>query len=118
MTSFKILGALVLLSAAASTCAFSTTSQRRLAQDFVPQELSERGLAAIPGASTTILRTTSIVLRLIKPNVPKQHQEGLANVSPTLFGRCMREAARPSYLRGVASVDDVGRLMECHVFAV
>ena len=52
-------------------------------------------MAAIPGASTTILRRRSIVLIPIEPNVPKQQQKGLANVSSTLFGECMRGMTRP-----------------------
>jgi len=51
------------------------------------QELIERELPAIPGASTTILRTRSIVLMPIEANVPKQQQEGSANVSSTLFSK-------------------------------
>ena len=59
------------------------------------QELSEPELAAIPGASTTIWRTSSIVLMPIEANVPKQQEEGSANVSSTLFSNCMRGAAGP-----------------------
>jgi hypothetical protein len=45
------------------------------------QELSEPELAAIPGASTTIWRTSSIVLMPIEANVRRQQQEALASVS-------------------------------------
>jgi len=58
------------------------------------QELSEPELAAIPGASTTIRRTSSIVLMSIDANVRRQQQEALASVSQTLFGKCIRCAAR------------------------
>jgi hypothetical protein len=60
------------------------------------QELSEPELAAIPGASTTIWRTSSIVLMPIEANVRRQQQEALASVSQALFGKCNRGAARDS----------------------
>ena len=36
----------------------------------------------------------------IEANVPKQQEEGSANVSSTLFSNCMRGAAGPPHLRG------------------
>ena len=60
------------------------------------QELREPELAAIPGASTTIRRTSSIVLMPIAANVRRQLQEALASVSQALFGKCIRGAARNS----------------------
>jgi hypothetical protein len=52
-----------------------------------PQEVSEPELPTNLGASTTILRTRSIVLMSIEANAPQQQQEGSANVRPTPFGR-------------------------------
>ena len=60
------------------------------------QELSEPELAAIPGASTTIRRTSSIVLMPIEANVRRRQQGALASVSQALFGKCIRGAARDS----------------------
>ena len=67
------------------------------------QELSEPELAAIPGASTTIRRTSSIVLMSIDANVRRQQQEALASVSQTLFGKCIRGAAREAPSKLVVS---------------
>jgi hypothetical protein len=62
------------------------------------QELIERELPAIPGASTTILRTRSIALMSIEANAPQQQQEGSANVRPTPFGRLHARAAGPPHI--------------------
>jgi hypothetical protein len=95
MASFKTLAALALLSVTTSTPTFSTTLQRgNQVMTTFRQELSEPELAAIPGASTTIRRTLSIVLMPIEANVRRQQQEALASVSQTLFGKCIRGAAR------------------------
>jgi hypothetical protein len=96
MASFKTLAALALLSVTTSTLAYSTTLQRQPGYNEFRQELSEPELAAIPGASTTIRRTSSIVLMPIEANVRRQQQEALAGVSQTLFGKCIRGAARDS----------------------
>jgi hypothetical protein len=117
MTSYKILAALALLSATASTSVFSTTLKRQVAQNFVSSRARRASWQLFLVPPQLFCGRDRFVLIPIERNVPKQQQKGLANVSPTLFGECMRGMARPSYLRGVASVDDVGR-MECHVFAV
>jgi len=96
MASFKTLAALALLSVTTSTPTFSTTLQRQQVITTFRQELSEPELAAIPGASTTIRRTSSIVLMPIEANVRRQQQEAMASVSQTLFGKCIRGAARDS----------------------
>ena len=51
------------------------------------QEVSEPKLPTNLGASTTLLRTRSIVLMSIEANAPQQQQEGSANMRPTPFGR-------------------------------
>jgi hypothetical protein len=60
------------------------------------QELSEPEFSAIPGASTTIRRTSSTVLMPIEANVRRQQREALASVSQTLFGKCISGVARDS----------------------
>ena len=63
-----------------------------------PQEVSEPELPTNLGASTTILRTRSIVLMSIEANAPQQQQEGSANVRPTPFGRLHARAAGPPHI--------------------
>ena len=75
-------------------CSQQRCTGKRVTTTF-RQELIERELPTIPGASKTILRTRSIVLMPIEANVPKQQEEGSANVSSTLFSNCMRAAAGP-----------------------
>jgi len=96
MASFKTLAALALLSVTTSTPTFSTTLQRQPGYNYVSSGAKRTELAAIPGASTTILRTSSIVLIPIEANVRRQKQQALASVSQTLFGKCIRGAARDS----------------------
>jgi hypothetical protein len=55
MTSFKILAALALLSATASTSVFSTTLKRQVAQNFVSSGANPKGVAM--RRVTTILLT-------------------------------------------------------------
>ena len=61
------------------------------------QEVSEPELPTNLGASTTILRTRSIVLMSIEADAPQQQQEGSANVRPTPFGRLHARAAGPPH---------------------
>jgi hypothetical protein len=86
MASFKTLAALALLSVTTSTPTFSTTLQTQPGYNYVSSG----------AASTTIRRTSSIVLIPIEANVRRQQQEVLASVSQTLFGKCIRGAARDS----------------------
>jgi hypothetical protein len=62
------------------------------------QEVGEPELPTNLGASTTILRTRSIVPMSIEANAPQQQQEGSANVRPTPFGRLHAEAAGPPHI--------------------
>jgi len=94
MTSSKILAALALFSATASAPVFSATLHRQARHNYVSSRVNRAGVANHSWCSK-ILRTRSIVLMPIEANVPKQQEEGAANVSSTLFSNCMRGAAGP-----------------------
>ena len=87
MASFKTLAALALLSVTTSTLAYSTTLQRQPGYNEFRQELSEPELAAIPGASTTIRRTSSIVLNSDRSQCAATAAGGLGQCEPNPF-RC------------------------------
>jgi hypothetical protein len=70
VNSFKTFVALPLLSATARKPVFSRTLQRQAPRNRVLSGVKQA--AGGPGASATILRTTSIVLTPIEANVPKQ----------------------------------------------
>jgi hypothetical protein len=74
MASFKTLAALALLSVTTSTPTLSTTLQRQPGYNYVSSGAKRARVAAIPGAFTTIRRTSSIVLIPIEANVRRQRR--------------------------------------------